>query len=729
VPDRELLVRILGDDRDLQRTLSNTDRRLTAIDNRTAAFGKNITQAFAVAGIAVGTSELFRLAGDAVDAASSLNEQLSRTRVVLGESADGVIDWSETTAQAFGISQRAALQATATFAGLFKTVGVQEAQAARLSQALVELAADLASLQDTSVEEALTALRSGLAGEAEPLRRFNIFLSEARVQQEAFAVSGKTAASQLTNQEKALARYNIILRDSVVAQDNFKDTSGELANQQRILTAQIEELEAAIGQVLIPTMTDFVGTLNDAAAATEELIGFLQGLEDLSPIELSIDIPVTLIFKGRTPSGIGDLFDKLGDEIGDGLESLIAGGNESIKNLEQLFRGEGGRGLRFFPSPVEDAVDQAVEDTKDRADDTEKKTKDLKKAEARRKKAFDEFIKGQGLKLDTARLTKTLDDDLAVLRAIEAAILRRIASEGRTFKLASQLVAVRQQIAGVLEDQAAAAKQAGEDAFNAAINAINLDLDMAKATKSFADDQAALRALEQAILRRIASEGQTTDLMRQLFQVRQEQAAVAKQLADQRRQARQSQQFEAIGLTAEGQERTPGIGALRRRGRGLIDELKASGLDEDQVATFVQRISVIFTDQFDKAGREVRQAILQLFQTINQALDQGTKAGPLTQTTALRTKKILAGLGLSPEEINALRGRLSSFNSGGVAPAGFLSPGVNAPSGGFAAPVVESTVNVTVTLDGQKVGKAVTKEQQKAKRRNPRQKRGPNRNI
>ena len=34
--ERELLVRILGDDRDLQRALGNTERSVAAIDNRTA---------------------------------------------------------------------------------------------------------------------------------------------------------------------------------------------------------------------------------------------------------------------------------------------------------------------------------------------------------------------------------------------------------------------------------------------------------------------------------------------------------------------------------------------------------------------------------------------------------------------------------------------------------------------------------------------------------------------
>jgi hypothetical protein len=282
-----------------------------------------------------------------------------------------------------------------------------------------------------------------------------------------------------------------------------------------------------------------------------------------------------------------------------------------------------------------------------------------------------------------------------------------------------------------MQQQADDARQAGVDAFDATIEALSLNLDMARATKSLADDQAALRQIEQAILRRIEAEGQTTDLLRQLFSVRQEQAEVARQLAEQRRQNRQARQFQALGLTAEGDEPVPSTASLRRRGRTLEEQIKGTALDTKKNRALLENAAKVLSGQFGKVGRDVRAAIDRMFDDIAGALEGGDKkVGPLTKTTGLNTKKLLAGLGLSPEEINELRGRLSNFNSAGRAPAGFLSPGLGGAnvSAGFAAPIVVES-NVTVTLDGVKVGKAVTKEQQKAKRRNPRQKRGPNRNV
>jgi hypothetical protein len=701
VPDRELLVRILGDDRDLQRALGNTDKRLKSIDDRTSRFGRNVGRAFAAAGVAIGTAEIFRLADQAVDSAVAVNEEIAKSEQIFGASSQAIQDWSKTTADSIGISQRAALEASGVFGNLLRVTGIFPDQAADMSRRLVELAADLASFNNADPTDVLNALRSGLVGEIEPLRRFGILLSETRVQQTAMAASGKTNAKELTNQEKALARFNIILRDAGPAIGDVDRTYGSLANSSRRLQANLDDLSAQMGSVLIPVLSD----ATEAALLLFDALDRFRGI-DFSP-GFDFPDPPDWLKSGLTVAPISPL-----GGVALGIKKAFEDDEKEAEAIGRAVRSERGA--------------EAMDGLRAQAEERAEKARETARAVRRANQRFDDFVKSVGLKLDRAGLTTTLADDIAVLRELEAAIQRAIDREGNTFELASQLAQVRLRIAGLVEQRAADAKQAGEDAFNATVDALSLDLDAARVTKSLADDQAALRALETAILRRIESEGRSTDLMRQLHQVRQEQAAVAQQLADQQREARRAKQFEALGLTADGQERTPGIGALRRRGRGLIDELRASGLDEDQVAKFVERISVIFTDQFDKAGRDIRQAILQLFQTINQALDQGSKQGPLTKTVGLNTKKLVEGLGLTPEQINELRGRASKFNSAGLAIAGTPTR----TTGGFVGappPSIDVDLKADLIVDGVRISTVVTKQQQKAARRNPPQKRGPNR--
>lgn len=649
--NRELLVRIVGDDRDLQRALGNTDRRLASLDSRTQTFGKNISRAFGAAGVTLGTAAVFAGIQRSVGAASDLNEQVSRTEVILGESAQESIQWSQTTASSFGISQRAALAANATFAGLFQTVGVGQEKAGELSRSLVQLAADLASLQNSSPEEALVALRSGLAGEAEPLRRFNIFLTETRVQQEALAQSGKRATSELTAQEKTLARYTLILRDSLPAQGNFSATSGELANQQRILRAQFDDLSANLGNVLVPVLTDAAEAANLLFLALNQMRGidFSPGFDFPDPPDFLRAFALAPV----SPLGATAL----------GVKRLLDDDDKELKSVTEQI----GSSVQNALGGLEDALGKRKE----------KLDKITAKESASQKKRFGEMLLGLGLKLDRARLTTTFSDDIAALRELEAAILRQIAREGKTFKLIQQLTNTRLVITALLEQQSAAATQAASDAFNDVMDALSLELEVAQTTRSLQDDQQALRAIEQALLDRIAKEGRTTELLRELLRVRQQQADAARQLAEQKREQRQGKQFEAIGLTDEGEERTPGAGALRRRTATLEEQIKGTTLDTDKTRATLDRIKAVLAGKFGEVGREVRQAILQMLNDISSALKQGTEdvertSGEITRGGIRSTQKLLKGLGLTPEQAAELQRR----NLG-------VAPGSHASAFGF----------------------------------------------
>lgn len=198
-----------------------------------------------------------------VNAASNLNEQLSKSGVVFGKSSASVEAWSKTTVKSMGLAEDQALETASSFGALLRPIGLTGSAAARQSTKLTKLGADLASFYNTSVQDALDAIRSGLVGEVEPLRRYGVLLSETRVQQEALKETGKAHATQLTVQEKLLARLTLIYKDTTQAQGDFVRTSGGLANQQRILSANIRQLQIGIGQALIPEVLKVTTRMNE----------------------------------------------------------------------------------------------------------------------------------------------------------------------------------------------------------------------------------------------------------------------------------------------------------------------------------------------------------------------------------------------------------------------------------------------------------------------------------
>lgn len=200
----------------------------------------------------------------AVMAASNLSESISKANVVFGRNAEAVQNWSKTTSKAFGINRQAALEAAGTYGNLFRAFGLTEQQSYSMSTSLVELAADMASFNNTSVDDALLALRSGLSGETEPLKRFGIALTDVRLKEQAMSMGLiKTTSGVLPQAIKTQAAYALIMKDSALAQGDVARTAGGLANQLKFLQAGLQDAKAGFGEALLPAALSLVTAFND----------------------------------------------------------------------------------------------------------------------------------------------------------------------------------------------------------------------------------------------------------------------------------------------------------------------------------------------------------------------------------------------------------------------------------------------------------------------------------
>lgn len=223
--------------------------------------------------------------GNAIDAASNLNETLSKSNVVFGQSATVVSDWGDTAAKSFGLSKQAAVEAAASFGNLFSGFGLTSGQAAGMSENIVQLASDLASFNNIGTDEALQKIRSGLVGEAEPLRSVGVLLNEATVQAKAVELGFQKVNGVFTEAQKVQARYAIILEQTKTAQGDFARTSDGLANSQRIANAELEDAMAKLGAALLPLATEgakAIATVAKAAAdASKDLGQFVDIVGDI----------------------------------------------------------------------------------------------------------------------------------------------------------------------------------------------------------------------------------------------------------------------------------------------------------------------------------------------------------------------------------------------------------------------------------------------------------------
>jgi len=169
-----------------------------------------------------------------IKAGTEMGDTISKTEVVFGSSAKGVIKWSEGMAKSFGISKQESLDAAATFAVLAKSTKMTTDESAKFSEEMVGLAGDLRSFSGGRTEDAIAAIGSALRGEAEPIRAYGVMLNDATLKARAMSMgliqaevdTGKLSKAQET-QEKALRKVAEATKkygaDSVQAKDATRD--------------------------------------------------------------------------------------------------------------------------------------------------------------------------------------------------------------------------------------------------------------------------------------------------------------------------------------------------------------------------------------------------------------------------------------------------------------------------------------------------------------------------
>jgi hypothetical protein len=267
----------------LRWDLSDFDRGTRHIEmnfQRLLTLGRDMAAGFQQIGqrMTLGiTAPMIAIGAYTVNAASDLQELQSAFDYTFGASAATMNAWAESTGNAMGRATSEMKAGALAMGQLFKQAAPTEEAAARLSQRFTALAQDASSFYNTSFDEAIGKIRSGLSGESEPLRDFGVFLTEAAVKAKALELGMIKVGEELTEQGKIMARAILIQEGLSDANGDVERTAGSFANRVRALKANIQELVEEIGQRFLPYAERFVAWAQQAV----EWIGNLpSGLKD-----------------------------------------------------------------------------------------------------------------------------------------------------------------------------------------------------------------------------------------------------------------------------------------------------------------------------------------------------------------------------------------------------------------------------------------------------------------
>lgn len=241
------------------------DKALKQAQADLGSIGRTAGVAFAAIGAAAGLAgaALVNFGSKSLTAASDLEESLNAINVSYGRASASITALGEDAASRLGVTQTAFNQAAVRFSSFAGKVVGAGGNVTGFIDDITTRAADFASVFNINVSEALQVFQSGLSGEAEPLKRFGINLLDTEVKAYALRTEMIKQGETLTEVQKVQARYGLLMEETAKTAGDFANTSGSLANSQRILEASTNDLFAAVGKSLLPTFSEINKVLVD----------------------------------------------------------------------------------------------------------------------------------------------------------------------------------------------------------------------------------------------------------------------------------------------------------------------------------------------------------------------------------------------------------------------------------------------------------------------------------
>ena len=214
---------------------------------------------------------LGRVVASFVQSGSDYLETLNLWQVAMRGNLDMADKFVNKVQKAYGISTQTIMEGQAVYKNMLGSLGqISDETATKISESLVLMTADYASLYNRSIKSAFQNMQSMLAGQVRPIRSAGLDITETTLYQYYQQIGGTKAMRQLTRTEKQLLSILAVYRQmgSAGALGDMGKTIDQFANQSRMLTENWKELKTWSGLIL----KDFVDTIGILPSLNATLI-------------------------------------------------------------------------------------------------------------------------------------------------------------------------------------------------------------------------------------------------------------------------------------------------------------------------------------------------------------------------------------------------------------------------------------------------------------------------
>jgi hypothetical protein len=286
-----LNVEILGEFKKLTSATKGAEGSLKGLQDKVSGFSTNISRIVGALGITLGFSALIQGAKDSVEAASDLEQQFGALDSIFKGNAGEMKIFSKEMND-IGLSSADAARQSSLIGALLKGNGLTIEDTAEKTKGLVQLAGDLAATFGGPTADAVSAISSLLKGERDPIERYGVSLKAVDVEAQKLedAKNGLVFASE--KEADINATLTLLYQKTTDAQGQAARESESYAGVTGALTAKFTDMQAEIGQALLPVLSEFSAWLQtpEGEAKLQEIVdGIVEIIENLIDLVTWVD--------------------------------------------------------------------------------------------------------------------------------------------------------------------------------------------------------------------------------------------------------------------------------------------------------------------------------------------------------------------------------------------------------------------------------------------------------
>lgn len=251
-----LAIRIIGDATSAVAAMDKAQRASMSFKDKV---GKaSVAASAALAAIGAGAATCAKAAGD-------LQQSVGGVETVFGDSSKQMLAWSKNAAKSVGLSQNEYNEFATLVGSQLQNFGMSAEQSASKTNELIGLGADLSSMFGGTTADAVDALSSALKGEMDPIEKYGISLNDTTLQAQAASMGLGDLYKSGDRNAKMQATLAAITAQSGKAVGNFAREADTAQGQQQRMNAAFENAKAALGEALLPFLTQMAEKLASVA--------------------------------------------------------------------------------------------------------------------------------------------------------------------------------------------------------------------------------------------------------------------------------------------------------------------------------------------------------------------------------------------------------------------------------------------------------------------------------